>query len=126
MDNFSKILKNTLEEQGVSQKWLAQRAETTEATISRFVNEKRKPAVLDIICNIAKALNVSTDYLLGLTTIKNYDYKMSSEEAILISALRKATDAEYDAIVALMRQHMTPAEVAQFEKLSAERKKGVV
>lgn len=122
--NFSFILKGVLEEKGVSQKWLAKKADTTEATISRFVNEKRKPAALEILSNISKALDVSSDYLLGLTAIQNFDYKVSSDEAVIINALRKASDAEYDAIVTLLRQHMTPTELAQLDALDSDRKKG--
>ncbi len=122
--NFSFILKGVLEEKGVSQKWLAKKADTTEATISRFVNEKRKPAALEILSNISKALDVSSDYLLGLTAIQNFDYKVSSDEAVIINALRKASDAEYDAIVTLLRQHMTPTELAQLDAFDSDRKKG--
>lgn len=125
MLDFAKILKNVLDEKGVSQKWLAKQAKTTEATISRFVNEKRKPSALETLSDISLALNVSTDYLLGLTPIKNYDFKVSAEEAILLSALRKSKDAEYFAIVTLLKQHMTPVELCQLEKFETDRKKGI-
>ena len=38
--NFSNILRELLASRGVSQKWLADEAKTTEATISRYIAGK--------------------------------------------------------------------------------------
>lgn len=56
---------NLLQKQGITQKQLADRLNTTEATLSRYVNGDREPKA-DMLANIATALNTTSDYLLGI------------------------------------------------------------
>ena len=64
MTEFGRKLKQILEDRGISQKWLADAALTKEATISRYITGVNKSPNVEILVNIAKALNVSADYLL--------------------------------------------------------------
>jgi len=48
----------------MKQKELAEKVEITEATLSRYENDKRHPRG-DIAAKLAKALGVTTDYLLN-------------------------------------------------------------
>ncbi len=50
----------------LNQKELAQMANITESSLSRYENEIREPKSSALI-SLAEALNVSTDYLLGIT-----------------------------------------------------------
>lgn len=108
--DFGSILKQLLDERGISQKWLADAAETKEATISRYVTGVNKSSRLDILVNIAKALNVSTDYLLGLTDVPQYKSDMTAEERILLSAFRRASERDEGIIWSVLDAYMTPAE----------------
>ena len=54
----------------MSQTQLAKIIQISNVTICRYVNGQRTPR-LEIIAKIASALNVSSDYLLGLTDDKN-------------------------------------------------------
>ena len=45
---------------------LAKRSGLTQASISRYINGQRQPSV-DRIIRLSKALNVTSDYLLGLS-----------------------------------------------------------
>lgn len=108
--DFGSILKQLLDERGISQKWLADAAETKEATISRYVTGVNKSSRLDILVNIAKALNVSTDYLLGLTDIQQYKPDMTAEERVLLSAFRRASERDEGIIWSVLDAYMTPAE----------------
>lgn len=111
MTEFGDILKQTLEERGISQKWLADAAETKEATISRYVNGVNKSSRLDILVNIAKALGVTTDYLLGISDIPNpARADVTAEERILLSAFRKATDRDVSVIWQLLDPYLSPSE----------------
>ena len=110
MAEFGEILKQTLEERGLSQKWLADAADTKEATISRYINGVNKSARLDILVSIAKALNVSTDYLLGLTTQPQPNYKLNSEEAIIIKCYKKASKKDIGIIWAILEDYATQTE----------------
>ena len=56
---------NLLQKQGITQKQLADRLNTTEATLSRYLNGDREPKA-DMLANIATALNTTSDYLPGI------------------------------------------------------------
>ena len=57
-------VKELMKNQGINQKKLSQLSGITEASISRYLKCERT-ARLDIIINFAKALNVTTEYLLN-------------------------------------------------------------
>lgn len=61
---------------GLSKKQLSEITGIVPSQLSRIENGKIKNISSDILIELARALNVSTDYILGLTTIrepKNYD-----------------------------------------------------
>lgn len=62
---FGDRLQGLLRDQGVTQKDLAIRIGTTEATISRYISGDREPKA-DVLANIATALHTTSDYLLGI------------------------------------------------------------
>ncbi len=71
MEDFTaRRLKELLESQGMSQKELAEKAGITESAVSHYLKGDRIPRGA-ILLNIAKALGVSTDYLLNLSEPKN-------------------------------------------------------
>ena len=63
--SLGKRLKKALVDREMMQKELAERAGTTEITISRYIRNDRIPQI-SIFINICKTLHVSADYLLGL------------------------------------------------------------
>lgn len=85
--SFSKRLLNLLDDNDMSQKELAQQVGVTPAAISRYVTTNRLPPG-QILCDIAVALNTSTDYLLGLDSC--YCSKLSRHELSMIKAFIKA------------------------------------
>ena len=54
-----------LNELGMTQRELAATVGVTEITMSRYIRGSRTPNAV-VVANIAKALGVTTDYLLGL------------------------------------------------------------
>lgn len=72
-NRISKILY----ERNLTQKDLARLIGSTEVSIGRYVNDKRDPKA-SILLDIAIALGVSTDYLLGRPT----DYKKTKAEIL--------------------------------------------
>lgn len=95
MDNtsFSKVIKELIDTRGISQKWLADEAETTEATISRYVAGKTQPEI-SIVVKIAKALSVSVDYLCGLTDIPIPKESLGSEFKTMMRCYERASTHE--------------------------------
>lgn len=64
---FSKRLKEARQKAGLTQAELAKMADTTPATVSAYENTGNiKKASLDLVINLAKALNVSLDWICGL------------------------------------------------------------
>ncbi len=65
-DNFGGRLSYVMSLRGMRQKELARAAEVTEATVSRYVNNKRSPDI-EFIRAVVNVLDVSADYLLGFS-----------------------------------------------------------
>ena len=124
MSDFAKTLKETIESRNISQKWLADAADTKEATISRYVTGVNKSPNVDILINIAKALNVSTDFLLGLTDVPNFSSDVSKEERILLSAFRKASERDIAVIWQLLDPYLSSKEKETLSHLENEQKIG--
>lgn len=61
---FSERLLLVLKEKEMSQRELAEKININETALSRYVNGSRKPR-MDILVNIARALNVSVEFLTG-------------------------------------------------------------
>lgn len=61
--NFGVNLRRLMEEKGVSQSELAQVLDMSEATVSRYLNEKQTPT-MDVVVNIAYELRVTVDELI--------------------------------------------------------------
>lgn len=57
-------IKKYMNERHFTQKELAKRAGITEASMSKYLNGERTPRI-DVIVNLANALQISTDELLG-------------------------------------------------------------
>lgn len=91
-------LKTAMDIKGISQKELAELVGTTEVTISRYVNDTRSIKI-EYIIKICNALQISSDWLLGIKVKKNrndiYDNKtlnkirMSNE---IIDIVKKYTE----------------------------------
>lgn len=69
MKIFGERVKSTLKENGKTQKELALALCVQTSTLCEWLNDHNEPP-MQIIVDIAKTLEVSTDYLLGL---KDYD-----------------------------------------------------
>ena len=66
---FISRLDQARKEKGLTQRELAGRVGVTEVSMSRYVNGARVPKG-PIVVNIAKALGVSVDYLVGTSSVK--------------------------------------------------------
>lgn len=65
MKIFGERVKQTLKEMGITQKKLAQALEVQTSTLCEWLNDHNEPPMQTIV-DIANALEVSTDYLLGV------------------------------------------------------------
>lgn len=79
VNDLSGRIRMLMDQQGLSQKELAKLSNITEASLSKYLSGERTPRI-DILLNIARALDVSIDLLLGgeKTAINNlYDAKLA-------------------------------------------------
>lgn len=79
---IGKRISAELQKQGKSQKWLAEQIGCTEVCMTRYINGTRIPKATTL-GNIAKALHVDANFLLGITVkITNADRirNMTDEE----------------------------------------------
>jgi transcriptional regulator with XRE-family HTH domain len=70
MATFSERMRELRKEKRISLEKLAEMMGTTKATLSRYENSKRVPNI-EFVEKLAKIFNVSVDYLLGHTDIRN-------------------------------------------------------
>lgn len=75
---FPERLEQALSLREKKQKELAEHLDVTDNTISYFCTGKRKPSIIQL-SQIAKFLNVTSDYLLGLSDIPNPDAGVARE-----------------------------------------------
>ncbi|EGO62126.1 helix-turn-helix domain-containing protein [Acetonema longum] len=121
MFTFSENLKNIMTIRGVNQKWLANATNTTEATISRYINKVHKPNS-KLIVKIAEALDVSVDCLLGATTVIQISNDIK-ESSILTACYAKSTDRDKKLIWGILEDYLTLDEKAAIAQYFSDNKK---
>lgn len=75
---FTERLKESLKSANMTQKELAEKCGSTEASISRYITGERVPRAT-AVCRISEALNVSPNYLLGM---ENDDLKAKADGCV--------------------------------------------
>lgn len=87
-----------IKKQNITQKQLADRLNTTEATLSRYVSGDREPKA-DMLANIATALNTTSDYLLG---IEQDSFDFPKVERILSRNSATMTEKQKKALISAL------------------------
>ena len=76
-NNLGRRIKNRRQALNLSQSDLAKQLSCTQAALSQYENGNREPGLNDL-SNIARCLNTTTDYLLGLTSIASKEQNIKS------------------------------------------------
>lgn len=96
---FISRLDQARKEKGLTQRELADRVGVTEVSMSRYINGARVPSG-PIVVNIAKALGISVDYLVGTSNVKkrqiNADRIRNMSDEELAEWLTNMCDFEKD------------------------------
>lgn len=96
---FISRLDQARKEKGLTQRELANRVGVTEVSMSRYINGARVPSG-PIVVNIAKALGISVDYLVGTSNVKkrqtNADRIRNMSDEELAELLTNMCDFEKD------------------------------
>jgi len=86
---LSNRLKQAITSKGITQRQLAVLCDTTEVSVSRWVRGKRIPDA-EMLYKLCKALNVSADYLLGLSDEQRNN--IGELKAELLEKIRKVLE----------------------------------
>lgn len=115
---FRLRLRELLDENGWSQKKLAEKCGTTAATISRWLSGINVADIQGII-SIAKAFNVTTDYLLGVSSERNKAEKwLSAEKRFITDIYERAKPEDKYVVWALLQRYLkNDIEVEAFRSL---------
>jgi transcriptional regulator with XRE-family HTH domain len=95
--DFGSRLKAVREEKGLKREDVAKKIGTSGAIVGRYERNERTPSI-DIAKNIAEALEVSLDYLVGDTSVLIKDKKMLYR----LEVLQKVNPAHKDRILYML------------------------
>lgn len=96
IDKFSNRLYQCMKQRNLTGVELSSLSGVSAAAISRYINGLREPSVSNVI-QIANALNVSVDYLLGVHDVP--------DDKILISAYSIASDSDKRVLWTLLEKY---------------------
>ena len=113
-NTFANSLKSLLEKRGITQRSLAKKLKTTEATVSRYTSGNRTPNVETAVA-IAEILGVSMDQLVGYEPPAVP--RPSPDVNILISCYSKASAPDRNVVWSLMDRYMTAEQHLVIETL---------
>lgn len=113
-NTFANSLKSLLEKRGITQRSLAKKLKTTEATVSRYTSGNRTPNVETAVA-IAEILGVSMDQLVGYGPPAAP--RPSPDVNILISCYSKASAPDRNVVWSLMDRYMTAEQHLVIETL---------
>ena len=101
---FEERLRMIMNEQGLSQKELAIKANITEASMSKYLSGERTPRV-DVIINLSKALEITTDELL-LDIENNEVMNFIQAKTILARGMGNMSDEEKVKLIGFIANSM--------------------
>ena len=95
------------EKRNLTNKWIAEKANLSESTVSRILSRKTEPKFEDIV-RIAVVMGVSLDTLAGIVRIEDAEVEslraaLTEKEAEL-EAFRQETQTKVDFLLAQIRQ----------------------
>lgn len=119
---FAKHLRLLKDQRGLSQKEIADRLDTTEATISRYVSGDRTPNI-ETAVELASLLGVSMDTLCGVEPPAVE--RQPPEINILINCYRHASDEDRRVIWSFLNRYMSVEQKTVIALVMSEEKESV-
>lgn len=99
---------------------LARKANTTEASISRYKQGVVELPTTEILIELCKALGVSADYLIGIVDSYIEKDTLTKQQTLLLECLERASSDDTEVIWLILSKYMTVAEKKQLEELDTE------
>ena len=119
---FAKQFKELIDKRGLTQRTVAERINTTETTISRYVSGDRTPNI-ETAVELASVLGVTLDVLVGadLPTAG----RTPPDVNILVACYEKASIADRQVLWSLLDRYMTPEQRVIIMSMQREEKADV-
>ena len=120
---FQDQIKKLISQRGITQRTIAEKLNTTDTTISRYVSGDRTPN-LETLVALAEVLNVSLNTLAGVEPPAKP--RQAPDVSILVSCYQLSSDADRAVLWALLDRYMTPEQRAVIKSIQAEEKAAAV
>ena len=118
-ETFAQRLKDLLDKRGMTQRALAEKLNTTEISVSRYVSGNRTPNI-ETTVEIADILNVSLNDLVGIDPPAKE--RPAPDIGVLVSCYTKASEADRKVIWSLLDRYMTPEQRILVQSIQGEEK----
>ena len=109
MEIFSTRMISLRKTKGLTQQEMANIFHKSRQAISSYETQEREPE-FNFLCKMANYFHVSTDYLLGISDVMEPKNEATTEEQILLSALRKASTRDVSIVWKLLEPYISPSE----------------
>lgn len=119
---FAKQFKELIDKRGLTQRAVAERINTTETTISRYVSGDRTPNI-ETAVELASVLGVTLDVLVGADLPAAG--RTPPDVNILVSCYEKASIADRQVLWSLLDRYMTPEQRVIITSMQREEKADV-
>lgn len=119
MNTIGKRIKMLREDERLNQKELAKALNISNTTLSQYETGQRTPSD-DIKIKLANFFNVSTDYLLGRTDIKNQSEKISNaveDDPELIEFWNELKEREDLQLLFKQTKNLSPKDIKQIIRI---------
>lgn len=119
---FAKQFKELIDKRGLTQRAVAERINTTETTISRYVSGDRTPNI-ETAVELASVLGVTLDVLVGADLPAAG--RTPPDISILVSCYQNASIADRQVLWSLLDRYMTPEQRVIITSMQREEKADV-
>lgn len=89
-------IRDLMDKLALSQKQLAELANVTEVSMSRYISGERDPSI-ETLANIATALHTTTDFLLGKESEKEFEFR--NVKTLLARSAKQLTNKQKREII---------------------------
>lgn len=89
-------IRDLMDKLALSQKKLAELANVTEVSMSRYISGERDPSI-ETLANIATALHTTTDFLLGKESEKEFEFR--NVKTLLARSAKQLTNKQKREII---------------------------
>lgn len=109
---FAQRLRTLMNDKHLSQLQLSKIAGTTEASISRYLNEQTYIPNASVLMKLAEGLGVSMDYLMGLTNIPTPRKTEEEFGYVLYQCYSRATDRDKMIVGTVLNEYLNDEELS--------------